>query len=800
MKKYLSAVAIFLSILMVFASASMVSVIADVDYGDVTRDTFVDQKDVLAIRKHLSKEDTLTKTEQANADVYKDGEVNFKDLLILRNYLAEVEIKTLPFVPGGQAGSTVSTSSTTQKPEGTTDPNLPSGVDPYYINKLASRSTIYYNDQPCGYHTVAVNQVGYAPDDKKVIRLMEGKTNNPATVNKDSIISNATVYVVDVNTNTAVASFKSGIRGQFDRAILGTEFVFVSKVDISSFKTPGKYRIYSPIGYSYEFEIKENPYNRVTDDLLMAMYYQRCNGAIEESVLQKYDDYLASKYGIEAGSYFAKYSGYAREACHVESTGTNKGAEVVVCDTYDEATNSFVGNTDSQGNLKTYAAAEFSHGLHDAGDYGRYTQPAVQVVSDLLTTYMLYPEAYTLDVVQDTNGKGEKDNLPDILDHARWEAKFILNMQNEEGGFYHKICTAVFASAQWTLPESDYGFNGKRNDSYKGLRANNANFATTGSAVGALATCAKVFEKIDPEFAAECLVAAEKGYDWFINNRPDNCGNSPRDMTLAEAKARDVAPDTLYKNNSYKWQVGGGAYGGGTNEAKSEIWYMQTTLYRATGKDIYKNAIEANPQPTTSISAHVHSGHGTIAYILTALNNEYETDATIVTKCKNVFLNAGKSVNSTANALTNRFNTAITSYDWGSNARFCNALTANAVANKIKDSSDTTNYEQTIRDNIGYMLGVNVEGWSFITGVSEGSSKNVHHFPSNILKREKKIPCVPGLLAGGYTNESSAYISSDANLFRYRDEEGDFVCNEICVYWNSAAILAFSASIAKDIA
>ena len=98
------------------------------------------------------------------------------------------------------------------------------------------------------------------------------------------------------------------------------------------------------------------------------------------------------------------------------------------------------------------------------------------------------------------------------------------------------------------------------------------------------------------------------------------------------------------------------------------------------------------------------------------------------------------------------------------------------------------------------MLGVNVEGWSFITGVSEGSSKNVHHFPSNILKREKKIPCVPGLLAGGYTNESSAYISSDANLFRYRDEEGDFVCNEICVYWNSAAILAFSASIAKDIA
>lgn len=797
MKKYCSAVAAILAILMIFSSISITgsfgTASAATQVGDINRDSIINQKDILALRKYLSKETT---TKSPYADVYADDVINAKDVYYLKAYVAGI-IDSIPV----SADSTTQSTAGTTKPSQTTDPNLPSGVDPYYLNGLARVRTI----EGTPYNTVAVNQVGYSVGADKIIKLVEGSTNTSAQTSR---ISKKVCYVVNTATNTAVYNKTSAGRKIFNKQIEG-ESLWVSTLDISDFDTPGTYRIYTPIGYSYEFKITDNAYSKVIDDLTMALYYQRCGGDITESVLQAYDDHLVEDYGATPGEYFNKYKSHARDACHLESNSeANKGQEVVVVDQYDpdrvlrdsegkEHLGGFVANTTdgklpaSDGsNVKKYAASDFCYGLHDAGDYGRYTQPASQVVADLLYAYELYPSACTLDVVQDKPG----ENIPDVLDHARWEAKFLLNMQAPEGGFYFKICTNVFASATGSTPNNDKSFNSD------GMRVTHVNFSATADAAAVLASCAYTFRDIDPDFAEECLAASEKAYEWWQANYKNG---------TEESNDRDTQAVVSYITPP-EWAVGGGSYGGTAAESYSGYWYFINALYRVTGKNVYHTEIKnrasiytANNSYPLDISAHTMPGAGTLAYVLTSKDGNYTTDPTIVQKCIDAFADSSVSNNSTSSSHV--FNIAIAAsgkYTWGSNNQFAVALKKSSIAERLKadsTSQSATNFSDAIRSNLNYMLGASPEGYCFITGMSEGSTKNIHHWPSSIIKRHGGL-CVPGLLAGGYTEESASPVAEYSGVFRYRDDEGDFVCNEICVYWNSSAIFTFATVIAEDLA
>lgn len=790
MKKILSAIAMLLSVVIAFASISIVNVSA-YEKGDANRDNTIDQKDVLWIRKYLAKQEV---SGNANyADFNGDGVVNTKDVFYLRRWIATGQ---LPGEGGGDDPTTETQPSSGS--ENTTNPDLPDGVDPYYYGGLARLKTI--ND--CPYYTVAVNQIGYSTEGVKKVKLIEGKANAPVT--SKSLISQRVCYVVDEETNAVVAEFTSGRRSEFTKKLFGTEALYQSTLDITELKTPGTYRLYTPMGYSYPFVVSDNPYEKVTDDMVMALYYQRCGGAITEETLQKYDDYLYEKYPEtylstygEKGSYFNTYKYHARPACHYESTGSNKGQEVVVVDTYDSSLGTFVGNTDSSGNLITLPASDFAYGLHDAGDYGRYTQPASQVVCDLLYAYELMPDAFTLDVVQDENGKGEKDNLPDILDHARWEAKFLLNMQSKsgitEGGFYFKICTELFASAQGATPAEDYCFNGKKG-SYTGLRAMHVNFAATSYAASALAACYNVFKDKDPEFANECLEAAKKGYKFYMAAKVNKTSSMPD----AEVSLRDIQGEKASKS---PWKTGGGAYGGDAAEAKDSMWHLSTALYRATGESIYSTFMNSNTTDqnrfSTTMSTHNGGGYGTIACLLMNKNNERTLSDEIISGCQSAFKGSADAVTSTVNGSQMYNSVGTGTYGWGSNARMADALKPATVMSCF-DSEKANSYITAARLNFNYILGANPEGYCFVTGQSEGSSKNIHHWPSAILKNRYKTLCVPGLLAGGYTEEQAAAISEDKGKFRYRDDQSDFVANEICVYWNSAAVFAFAAIVQQD--
>ena len=872
MKKYLSAIAIILSILVVFSSALFGTMgSAATELGDANKDGAVaDLKDVLWVRKYLVKESVPRVVRAGDpADVNQSGHLDSDDLRQLRRYVAELQTEFYQ-----RDYTTVSTVRTTPSTKPTTTHNGgkpfgEGGVPKYYYNQLSAMIAI----DNCPYYSVLVNQLGYATNERKIIKLTEGFENDPDV----SLVDRVTVYLVDENTKEVKASFASTRKTMaMPGKLFGSDDVWYSTVDISSFKTPGTYRIYAPSGYSRPFTISDNINLRAIDELLMGIYFQRCGDELSADVMKAYDKHLTDNYGVQ-GNYYERYQKYVREACHLVAKGDCAGEEVVIVDTFKYKTvltfkfntaptasavktylegkyplkgydsgyfvnvdssnkvlsvnviadshltdaecdsmakdlaekystqgvtfssksksGVFAANRDSNGNVIKLPATDFAYGMHDAGDYGRYTQPATQVVADLCAAYELYPDVFgKLNVIQDTNSKGEKDNLPDILDEIRWEAKFLLNMQNKDpnsstyGGFYFRICTDKFASATGSIPNDDKGFNGK-NGSYPGFRVMSVNFATTAGAAGALANTAYLFKNIDPDFAKECQDAAQLAYNWYVGNRTSDTSKPSTLLDVYDRNLRDEVPTNKTHPN---WGIGGGSYGGTSGEANSSQVYMYAALYRLTGDKTIHTKITSATSADTTFGCQSHGGYGTLNYLLTAEKGDQETNANYVTTCKNAFFARAKSVDTATNKTS--FGDTGT-YGWSSNASQANEIKSSGVADHFGSKSTVYKSESHVdaaRSTLNFVLGVNVLGYCFITGQGDGSSKNIHHYPSVILQ-SSGAPCAPGLVAGGYV------VGEGEGGFRYYDKSNDFVSNEICVYTGSSCVFAYAAVAQKDI-
>ena len=92
MRKLLSFI---LALIFVILCVGMVSFAEGVKYGDVNRDTFVNKKDDLAMRKYLADPEGFEIDLEA-ANVFCDSTVNKKDLLLLKQYLADPDVQLGP--------------------------------------------------------------------------------------------------------------------------------------------------------------------------------------------------------------------------------------------------------------------------------------------------------------------------------------------------------------------------------------------------------------------------------------------------------------------------------------------------------------------------------------------------------------------------------------------------------------------------------------------------------------------------------------------------------------------------------
>lgn len=627
-------------------------------------------------------------------DTNLDGLVNSKDVLIIRKHIVGINVNI-----------------NTDAADYNNDKKINAKDTLSILKHILNINDINYNLTP----TIQVNQVGYELNETKVAMLSE----NVDILKTDSKISGVTCFLVDEKSGAIVYSGASTVR-RLESSISD----FVSEFDFSSFNREGTYYVSNSLGRSYSFKIASDPYSTIQSAMITALYYNRCGESLDENIV-----------GQE----------FAHDKCH---TG----------DTIVRILNKLDTNPSSSTYTKyiesaTAKASDFEGGLHDAGDYGRYTTPANQFVADLLLTYELYGDLSNCDVITDN----ENENISDLLDQARYEMKWLLKMQDKTSdGVYWRIATKEFCKYGNRADQDEY-FN------ETGLYVSRVTLKATAGFVGAAALCARVFKDIDPTFASECLNAAKAGYDYVKSN-----------MNNTEAH-------NGFSNESEYPFINAGAYGD-NNGAWSDIWWAACELYRTTGDEKYNNDVKAlvnrkeNKEISFSyvgLSAYATGGAGSFAYL-----NSSNSDLSI--KEKLVSAMTSSATTNASNSNNDRYKVVIgsSSYYWGSNQQICVELKTMAMLDYI---NKTDTYSQVIRNNISYIFGRNNVNKSYVTGFGSDSPKDICHAPSAYtrVKFNSTTP-VPGWVVGGAIENGG----------KYEDNHNNYVCNEVCVYWNSSVIFA----------
>jgi hypothetical protein len=150
-------------------------------------------------------------------------------------------------------------------------------------------------------------------------------------------------------------------------------------------------------------------------------------------------------------------------------------------------------------------AVSVSGGHFEAGDYNRVTYNGAQMIHFLVFAADSLPGVGALDNL----GIPESgDGISDALQEAKWEADFLVKMQDADGAFYYSVYPQYREYEYDVLPE-----NGDPQIVWP------KNTATTAAAVAALAQCASSprFKQAYPQAASNYWARALLGWQFLTN-------------------------------------------------------------------------------------------------------------------------------------------------------------------------------------------------------------------------------------------------------------------------------------------
>ena len=234
--------------------------------------------------------------------------------------------------------------------------------------------------------------------------------------------------------------------------------VFYCYGDFSEVTKAGTYYIEAPIlGRTYDFEVGEDVYDELLTEACKQYYYNRCGMTLTEN-----------------------YAGEnAHNACHTAKAVLQTDTSITI-----DVTGGW--HQDEKGQKNILAAAE--------------------TMSSLLLAYELYPAAFT-----DYMGIPESGNgIPDILDEIKYEADWLLKMQEQETG-------AVYEGV------SVYAKSGDASSKVANIYVEPATPEAGKAFAMALAKFSYLYQNYDTQYATNCLKAADRAWKYVeINNKEKN--------------------------------------------------------------------------------------------------------------------------------------------------------------------------------------------------------------------------------------------------------------------------------------
>ncbi|MEI9928439.1 MAG: glycoside hydrolase family 9 protein [Sphingomonas sp.] len=525
----------------------------------------------------------------------------------------------------------------------------------------------------------------------------------------------------------------------------------VHAIDFGGFARAGKgYRLHVGAMASRPFTIGAGTRGHLARDALAYFYHSRAGVPIE-----------------------ARYVGarWARSAGHVH--------EVAGC----------ISGKDARGTVWPGCsyALDVTGGWYDAGDQGKY------VVNGGIALWTLL-NAYEREHLAGRAGSFADGRMPipeagnhvdDLLDEARYEMAFLLEMQVPEGmrltvavgppprfgppvpgapppaplnmveidasGMaHHKV-----ADRNWTRLPTPPALDTEERVIFPPSTGATLNLAATA------AQCARIWRSIDPAFSARCLAAAERAW-------------------AAAARNPQVFPVAAF----------GGSGGYGDNDYSDESYWAAAELFATTGKPEYLAAVRASPHFAEDLAEPSWGRTATLGTITlaTAANALPLAD---VGRLRSAIVAAADRFLADEGRTGYHVPYAPPGYPWGSTSSLLNRAMLLGYA---RDFTGEARYRDGVVDAIDYLLGRNPLDKSFISGYGARPLMNPHHrFWAHSIDPNLPGP-PPGVISGG---PNSTFMSDPvaarlkgkcAPMTCYADETFAFSVNEVAINWNAPLV------------
>lgn len=552
-------------------------------------------------------------------------------------------------------------------------------------------------EQPnLGWEPIKVNQVGYYPNQEKV-----------------AVVEDSAAVAEYVLLDTEGNQVWSGAAAREQVSPLSQKKRVV--VDFSEVTTPGTYT-FKAGNYQREVTIAPHALYGVGQAGMKAYYLQRTGVAIEE-----------------------QYAGeYARPAAHPDT-------EVLV------------HPSAASKNRPAGTVISSPGGWYDAGDFNKYIVNSAFTISQMLTAYELNPKAY----------HGYKNNIPesgnqipDLLDELMFNLKWMLTMQDADGGVYHKLTTPNFEG--FIMPTACQ----QPRYVVKKTTAAALDFAAC------MAQAARVYKDF-PEYAdfvKAATPAAINAFKWAQKN-----------------------PKITYRqyeiNNEFDPDINTGAYD--DEKLDDEFFWAATELYFTTGKKTYLNTVGryrsnkfelpvwGNVRGLAMQEWMVQSFYG---FSPEAQQYGEKYQASMIS-----YVDSLLTAVPTSNFQSSWGNSAA-DFCWGCLAEhLCNQAICQLYAYQLTLDKK---YLTAALQNADAMLGRNALGYCYVTGFGNKSPMHPHQRLSAADGIEAPLP---GFLVGGpnmgrQDRATCDSYASDCLDESYTDDTNSYASNEIAINWNAGLV------------
>lgn len=487
---------------------------------------------------------------------------------------------------------------------------------------------------------------------------------------------------------------------------------FVRLLDFTAFEMPGEYTILIPdLGQSHPFRIADYVHQGLATAVLKNFYFQRASLELTQA--------FAGSWSRPAGHHDTQVYIHASAATEKRPTDT---------------------------------IISSSRGWYDAGDYNKYIVNSGISTYTILAAYEHFPDYYqslVLTIPESGNG------IPDILNEALWNIRWMLTMQDpDDGGVYHKLTTANFSGA--VMPHQA---TARRYVVQKSTAA-----ALDFAAV--MAQASRIFENFSaelPGLSDSCLTAGLGAWKWAREN-----------------------PDVLYNqgvlNSMYDPDINTGSYGDWN--CNDEFQWASAELLITTKADSF---IAVHDPLTGGFELPWWGGVNTLGLYSLAHHRGEVAFAVDTAAVAAALLNLAQGLRAEVNRSAYHVVMGESNGDfvWGSNGVAANQGMALIQAYNL--TGDSTFLSAALQ-NLDYLAGRNGTGYCFVTGFGEQSPMHPHHRPS---QADDNLDPVPGLLVGGPNpnreDGAQGYIGTE-RARAYADVWPSYASNENAINWNAAIV------------